>query len=127
MSYFLVDKNSAGIHSQVRRGTEVAAMISSLIHHDTRMMIETNCVDSHGQSELGFAFCRFLSVELCPWLKRMKYERLYLPDINMKERVPILAGVIARPIRWDLIHEHYHDMIRHVVAAKEHTAQLIRF
>jgi TnpA family transposase len=122
MSYFLVDKHSAGIHSQVRRGTEVAAMISSLILHDTRMMVETNCIDSHGQSELGFAFCRFLSVELCPWLKRMKYERLYLPDISMKESFPALAGVVARAIRWDTIHEHYDDMIRHVVAARERTA-----
>ena len=121
MSYFLVDENSAGIHSQVRRGTEVA-MITSLIRHDTMMMVEANCIDSHGQSELGFAFCRFLFVELHPWLKRMKYERLYLSDTNMKSALPHLAGVLARPIRWDQAHEHYRDMARHVVAAKERTA-----
>lgn len=122
MSYFLVDNNSAGIHSLVRHGTEVAAMISSLIHHDTLMTVESNCVDSHGQSELGFAFCRFLHVELLPWLKRMKYEKLYLPDTDMKSSLPHLAGVLARPIRWDLAHTHYSDMVRHVVAAKERTA-----
>jgi TnpA family transposase len=122
MSYFLVDKNSAGIHSQVRRGTEVAAMITSLIHHDTMMTVESNTIDSHGQSELGFAFCRFLSVELFPWLKRMKYERLYLSDPNEKISFPNLAGVLARPIRWEHAHEHYRDMTRHVVAAKERTA-----
>lgn len=122
MSYFLVDEKSAGIHSQVRRGTEVAAMITSLLHHDTMMTIEANCIDSHGQSELGFAFCRFLSVELLPWLKRMKHERLYLPDANTKNNFPHLAGVLTRPIRWDLAHAHYEDMARHVVAAKERTA-----
>lgn len=122
MSYFLVDENSAGIHSQVRRGTEVAAMITSLIRHDTMMTVEANCIDSHGQSELGFAFCRFLFVELLPWLRRMKYERLYLSDTNMKSDLPHLAGVLARPIRWDQAHEHYSDMVRHVVAAKERTA-----
>ncbi len=122
MSYFLVDKNSTGIHSQVRRGTEVAAMITSLLRHDTMMTVEANCVDSHGQSELGFAFCRFLYVELLPWLKRMKYERLYLPDTSMKNTFPHLTGVLARPIRWDHAHEHYSDMARHVVAAKERTA-----
>ena len=122
MSYFLVDENSAGIHSQVRHGTEVAAMITSLIQHDTMMMVEANCVDSHGQSELGFAFCRFLFVELLPWLKRMKYERLYLPDKNMKGDFPHLSGVLARPIRWYHVNEHYSDMARHVVAAKERTA-----
>lgn len=100
MSYFLVDENSTGIHSQVKRGTEVAAMINSLIQHDTMMTVEANCIDSHGQSELGFSFCRFLYVELLPWLKRMKYEQLYLSDTNMKGDLPHLAGVLARPIRW---------------------------
>lgn len=122
MSYFLVDENSAGVHSQVRRGTEVAAMISSLIRHDTMMTIEANCVDSHGQSELGFAFCRFLFVELLPWLRRMKYERLYVTNAEIKSSLPSLSGVLARPIRWDQVHEHYGDMVRHVVAAKERTA-----
>jgi len=122
MSYFLVDKNSTGIHSQVSRGTEVAAMITSLIHHDTQMMIETNCIDSHGQSELGFSFCRFLFVELIPWLKRMKYERLYLPDVETKVKFPHLTGVLSRAIRWQHPYEHYSDMVRHVVAAKERTA-----
>lgn len=47
-------EKSAGIHSRVRRGTEVAAMITSLLHHGTMMTVEANCIDSHGQSELGF-------------------------------------------------------------------------
>ena len=122
MSYFLVDENSAGLHSQVRRSTEVAAMITSLLRHDTMMTVEANCIDSHGQSELAFAFCRFLYVELLPWLKRMKYERLYLPDKDMKCELPHLAGVTTRPIRWYHPEEHYRDMARHVVAAKERTA-----
>jgi len=122
MMYSMIDKNSAGIHAQVRRGTEVAAMISALIRHDTMMTIGSNTVDSHGQSELGFAFSRFLLVELLPWLKRMKYERFYLPDLDMKNRLPHLAGVIARVIQWDHPHEHYKDMVRHVIAAKERTA-----
>jgi TnpA family transposase len=52
----------------------------------------------------------------------MKNERLYLPDSNTKNTFPNLAGVLARPIKWDLAHEYYNDMIRHVVAAKEKTA-----
>ena len=121
MMYSMLDKHSAGVHVQVRKGTEVSAMITALLNHDTAMTIESNTVDSHGQSELGFAFCRFLSVELLPWLKRMKSERLYLSDAN-KNTFLNLAGVLARPIKWDLAHEYYDDMIRHVVAAKERTA-----
>lgn len=122
MMYSMIDRNSAGIHSQVRQGTEVSAMITALIRHDTMVAIESNTIDSHGQSELGLAFCRFLLVALTPWLKRMKHERLYLPDPGMKNSFPHLAGVLARPIRWDQAYEHYNDMARHVVAAKERTA-----
>jgi TnpA family transposase len=75
MSYFMVDNNSAGIHSQVRQGAEVAAMITALLRHDTQMMVETNCVDSHGQSELGFAFCRFLYVD---FIARLKFDSAFL-------------------------------------------------
>ena len=122
MMYSMVDTNSAGIHTQIRRGTEVAAMITALLRHDTMMSVESNAVDSHGQSELGLAFSRFLWVELLPWLKKMKHETLYVADTDMKDQVPHLAGVLNRPIRWHHAYENYDDMVRHVVAAKERTA-----
>jgi TnpA family transposase len=40
----------------------------------------------------------------------------------MKSELPHLAGVTTRPIRWYHPEEHYRDMARHVVAAKERTA-----
>jgi hypothetical protein len=36
-------------------------------------------------------------------LKRIKYERLYLPDKGTAGDYPNLAGTFARPIRWDLV------------------------
>jgi TnpA family transposase len=48
-------------------------MIEGLIRHDTEMRVEKNFVDSHGQSEVAFAFCRVLGgVRLMPRLKRIK-------------------------------------------------------
>jgi hypothetical protein len=45
-------------------------MIEGLIRHDTEMRVEKNFVDSHGQSEVAFAFCHLLgSVRLMPRLK----------------------------------------------------------
>ncbi|MGD9202151.1 MAG: Tn3 family transposase [Chitinispirillia bacterium] len=124
MSYWHVDNKSAGIYSQIRGTSEVAAMIAGLVLNNTSMNIESNYVDSLGQSEMGFTFCRFLSVELMPWLKRMKYERLYSPDNKFKNRLPYLANVLERPIRWHEAYIHYDDMIRHVVAAKERTGPI---
>ena len=94
-----------------------------LIRHDTEMRVEKNFVDSHGQSEVAFAFCHLLGgVRLMPRLKRIKYERLYLPDTGLAGAFPNLAGVLSRPIRWDLIMQQYDEMVKHAVALKTGTA-----
>jgi TnpA family transposase len=85
--------------------------------------VEKNFVDSHGQSEVAFAFCHLLGgVRLMPRLKRLKYERLYVPDTGMAGLFPNLAGVLSRPIRWDLIAQQYDEMVKHAVALKTGTA-----
>jgi len=74
--YWHVETNAVCIYSQLRNFSfsEVAAMIEGLIRHDTEMRVEKNFVDSHGQSEVAFAFCHLLGgVRLMPRLKRLKY------------------------------------------------------
>lgn len=64
-------------------------MIEGLVHHDTDMRVEKNFVDSHGQSEVAFAFCHLLgTVRLMPRLKRIKTERLYLPGPGTTAEFP---------------------------------------
>jgi TnpA family transposase len=123
--YWHVETNAVCIYSQLRNFSfsEVAAMIEGLIRHDTEMRVEKNFVDSHGQSEVAFAFCHLLGgVRLMPRLKRIKYERLYLPDTGIAGAFPNLAGVLSRPIRWDLIAQQYDEMVKHAVALKTGTA-----
>ncbi|MGI8469939.1 MAG: Tn3 family transposase [Pyrinomonadaceae bacterium] len=78
--YWHVQTNAICLYSQLRSfsSSEVAAMIEGLIRHDTEMRVEKNFVDSHGQSEVAFAFCKLLRFRLMPRLKRIKYEKLYL-------------------------------------------------
>jgi TnpA family transposase len=119
--YWHVETNAVCIYSQLRNFSfsEVAAMIEGLIRHDTEMRVEKNFVDSHGQSEVAFAFCHLLGgVRLMPRLKRIKYERLYVPEKGLAGAFPHLAGVLTRPIRWDLVARQYDEMIKHSVALK---------
>ena len=44
-------------------------MIEGVLRHCTEMEVEKNYVDSHGQSEVAFAFCHLLGFELLPRLK----------------------------------------------------------
>lgn len=123
--YWHVETNAVCLYSQLRSfsSSEVAAMIEGLIRHDTAMRVEKNFVDSHGQSEVAFAFCHLLSgVRLMPRLKRIKYERLYVPAAGMTALLPNLAGVLTRPIRWDLIAQQYDEMVKHAVALQLGTA-----
>jgi TnpA family transposase len=125
MVYWHVETNAVSIYSQTKSfsSSEIAAMIEGLVRHDTEMRVDKNFVDSHGQSEVAFAFCHLLgSVRLMPRLKRIKYERLYLPDKGIAADYPNLAGTFARPIRWDLIEQQYDEMVKSTVAVKRGTA-----
>jgi TnpA family transposase len=126
MAYWHVDTNATCVYSQLKApmSSQVAAMLKGLVLHDTEMRIESNYVDSHGQSEVAFPFCRVIGVELCPRLKRMKYQRIYLPDKGMESRYTNLKGVLTRPIRWQRVYEQYGEMARHVVAALERTGPI---
>jgi TnpA family transposase len=119
------DDDPCAFYSQLKSfsRSEIAAMIEGLIRHDTEMRVEKNFVDSHGQSEVAFAFCHLLgSVRLMPRLKRIKYERLYLPEKGIAADYPNLAGIFARAIRWDLIEQQYDEMVKAAVAIKRGTA-----
>jgi TnpA family transposase len=125
MVYWHVETNAVCIYSQLKSfsSSEVAAMIEGLIRHDTEMRVEKNFVDSHGQSEVAFAFCHLLgTVRLMPRLKRLKYEHLYLPDKGTADQYPHLAGTFARAIRGDLIAQQYDEMVKAAVALKRGTA-----
>jgi TnpA family transposase len=86
------------------------------------MRVEKNFVDSHGQSEVAFAFCKLLGFRLMPRLKRIKYEKLYLCEKGTENSFPNLKDVLTRPVRWQLIENQYDEMIKHAVALKLGTA-----
>src|SRR5260221_8520041 len=62
--YWHVEKGAMCIYSQLKScsSSEVAAMIEGVLHHCTTMQVERNYVDTHGQSEVAFAFSYFPGV-----------------------------------------------------------------
>ncbi len=71
MIYWHVEKKSVCVYSQLKSvsSSEVAAMIEGVLRHCTDMTIEKNFTDSHGASEVAFAFARLLGFELPPRLR----------------------------------------------------------
>ncbi len=125
MIYWHVDKNSACIYSQLKTcsSSEVAAMIEGLLRHCTNMKVEKNYVDSHGQSEVAFAFCHLLGFNLMPRLKAIHKQKLYLTDTGQSNAYPNLKPILTRSINWNLIRQQYDQMIKYATALRLGTAE----
>jgi len=117
-----VEKNSVCIYSQLKApsSSEVASMIEGVLRHDTEMDVEKQYVDTHGQSEVGFAFCHLLGFALLPRLKNLKKQRLYRPSNG--EQYPNLQSILTRPINWEIIEQQYDELIKLSTALRLGTA-----
>jgi TnpA family transposase len=125
MIYWHVERKSLCIHSQIKSpsSSEVASMIEGVVHHCTEMEVDRQYVDSHGQSTVAFAFCRLLGFKLMPRLKAIPSQKLSRPDAGQPEAYPNLQRVLAKPIDWELIRQHYDQMVKYVTAVRLGTAE----
>ena len=124
MIYWHVEKNAVCIHSQLKRcsSSEVASMIKGVLRHCTQMSVDKNYVDTHGQSEVGFAFSHLLGFQLMPRIRSIQKQKLYLPEKGQKQQFENLTSIIKRPIRWRLIRQQYDAMVKFATALKQGTA-----
>ena len=125
MIYWHVEKKSVCIHSQLKSASssEVAAMIEGVLRHCTEMSVDRNYVDTHGQSEVAFAFSHLLGFRLLPRLKNTASQRLYRPKKGEPGRWENLQPVLTRPIDWGLVRDQYDQMVRFASALKVGTAE----
>ncbi len=98
-------------------------MIEGLLRHSTDMNIEKNYVDTHGQSEVAFAFCHLLGYHLMPRFKAIHSQKLYRPEAGMSDAYPHLQPVLTRPINWELIRQQYDQMMKYATALRLGTAE----
>lgn len=124
MIYWHVERKALCVHSQLKTcsSSEVASMLQGVIHHNTEMTVEKNYVDSHGQSEVAFAFCALLGFDLLPRLKWLHRHKLSRPESGQPDAYPNLQPVLAKAINWELIRQQYDEMVKYTTALKLGTA-----
>lgn len=124
MIYWHVEKKSTCIYSQLKRcsSSEVASMIEGVLRHCTEMSVNKAYVDSHGQSEVGFAFSHMLGFNLMPRLKNIASQKLYVPDVGLSGQFENIELILTRPIDWKIIAEQYDQIIKYTTALKHGTA-----
>jgi TnpA family transposase len=125
MIYWHVERKSTCIYSQLKScsSSEVAAMIEGLLRHCTSAEIQKNYVDTHGQSEVAFAFCHLLGFRLLPRLKNIASQKLSRPEAGNPEDYPNLQPILTRVINWDLIRNQYDEMVKYATALRLGTAE----
>jgi TnpA family transposase len=122
--YWSVEKGSVVIHSQRINcsASEVHAMVEGAVRHGTEMKVESNYVDSHGQSEIGFGITKLLGFDQLPRIKRINKCKLYRPAAGESGTWSGLGPALTRPIRWELIAEQYDQMVKYATAIRTGTA-----
>lgn len=125
MVYWHVAKQSVCIYSQLKApsSSEAASMIEGVLRHCTTMQVDRNYVDTHGQSEVAFAFCHLLGFQLMPRFKNLHEQRLSLPDKDAGSHYPHLQAVLQSAIDWELIARHYDEMVKYATALRLGTAE----
>lgn len=118
MIYWHVNDQYICVYSQLKSCTssEVATMLQGIINQETDMEIESQYVDSHGKSELGFALSYLEKFDLLPRYKTIGNQKIYLPSDDFK--VKNINEITARSINWQLIIEQYDEIIKYAVALK---------
>jgi TnpA family transposase len=119
-----VERRSVCIYSQLKSCTssEVAAMLEGVLRHCTDMTVKYQMTDSHGQSEIGFAFSHLLGFRLLPRLKPIYSQRLALIEAGTQDNYPHLKEVLGKPINWVAINQQYDMMAKYASALKTGTA-----
>lgn len=111
MIYWHLNKNHICIFSQLKNCTssEVASMLNGILNHKTSLDVEGQCVDTHGQSYIGFALSFLLGFDLLPRIKNIGSATLYVPyDMDLQNIQPIIKD----KIKFDLIEPYYDDCVR---------------
>ena len=118
MIYWHVNDQCICVYSQLKTCTssEVASMLQGIVNQKTDMDIESQYVDSHGKSELGFALSYLLNFDLLPRYKTIGNQKIHLPFDDFQ--VDHIGDIVTSSINWQSIEEQYEEMVKHVVALK---------
>jgi len=89
---------------------EAVYILDGLMENKSDIQPDTLHADTQGQSESVFGLARLLSIKLMPRIRNWKDLTLYFPSDGF--RVNHIHELFSDTIDWELIRNHFHDMMR---------------
>lgn len=121
MIYWHVEKKSVCLYSQLKNvsSSEVPAMINGILNHCTEMSVEKSYVDTHGQSEIAFAFSYLLNFDLMPRLANLSRQKLTQCAHGDYQKYTNIQPILREVAVWQSMREHYSQMAKYTVAMQD--------
>jgi TnpA family transposase len=95
---------------------EAPYVLDGLLHHGSDIKILEHYTDTGGATDHVFALCAMLGFRFCPRLRDFADRRLV--PLNQPTAYPIIAPLLGKRIRVDVIREHWDDVLRLVASLK---------
>jgi len=89
---------------------EAVYILDGLLENESAIRPDTLHADTQGQSESVFGLAHLLSIKLMPRIRNWKDLTLYFPSDDF--RVNHIHELFSDTIDWELIRNHFHDMMR---------------
>ena len=100
-------------------GHEAPYVLDGLMHHGTRLRIDTHYVDTGGASDHVFILCAMLGFRFCPRLRDFPDRKLAC--LEPQAAYADLAPLLGRRIRADVVREHWGEVVRLAASLKAGT------
>jgi TnpA family transposase len=102
---------SCGAHESVY-------LLDGIVENDSDMQPKKVHGDSWAQSEVLFGLASLLGIQIMPRIKHFKHLYYYKPTTH-DQYVNINELFTEKPIDWELIRTHYHDMLRVAISIQK--------
>lgn len=93
---------------------EAVYILDGLLKNKAVLQPDTVHADTQGQSEVVFGLAHLLGIQLMPRMRNWNKVTMYRP--SKTSRYQNIDGWFTRTINWDLLHEHWQDLMQVVLS-----------
>ena len=93
---------------------EAVYILDGLLKNKAVLQPDTVHADTQGQSEVVFGLAHLLGIQLMPRMRNWNKVTMYRP--SKTSRYQNIDGWFTRTINWELLHEHWQDLMQVVLS-----------